>query len=240
MRIPPFEVMGARLKNDISGPALSVSDLTFNVGERVLLDGVSLQVEKGHSVAIMGPSGTGKTSFLMCLAGLLQPAHGAIEVGGEDLAIVSPRRRAQIRLRNIGIVYQFGELISELSPRENVALPALLLGTPKRQAYERATSILQKLHVDELADATTAHLSGGERQRVAIARALINEPLLVLADEPTGSLDSDTAREVSDVLFALPKRQRCALVVVTHNREVGRSADSLVHLESGSLTGVAA
>ncbi|MCI4063442.1 ABC transporter ATP-binding protein [Micromonospora sp. R77] len=218
--------------------ALVVNDLAYEVDDRVLLNEVNLDVPAGCSVAIMGPSGSGKTTLLMCLAGLLPPAEGTVLVGGQDMTRASTRQRARIRLRDIGVVYQFGELIPEISPKENVALPALLAGTPTGQAYARAMHLLEQMRIAELAEAKTVTLSGGERQRVAIARALINEPLLVLADEPTGALDSDTAREVTDLLFALPEQQRCALVVVTHNHGVARAADLCVQLEAGYLSGV--
>lgn len=149
-----------------------------------------------------------------------------------------PGARAAARLSSVGVVYQFGELLPELTPIENVALPALLAGRGRRWAYDRAATLLAELGVDSLAWGTTAVLSGGERQRVAVARALVTEPVLVLADEPTGALDRAATEMVSKLLYSLPGKYGYTVVVVTHNDRVARGADRWLELDGGSLTEV--
>jgi lipoprotein-releasing system ATP-binding protein len=218
--------------------ALEVRGLRSVLVRQAVLDGVDLVVDAGQSVAVVGPSGSGKTTLLMAMAGIGEMTSGAVRIAGRDLGGMRARERAATRLRHIGIVYQFAELLPELTPWENVALPALLAGAGRDAAYARAGELLEDLCVSGTTGASTATLSGGERQRVAVARALVNRPALVLADEPTGSLDRDTTDVVADLLFALPCARRCALVVVTHNERVAARADRVLELRSGSLTEV--
>ena len=215
-------------------PAIEAKALRYSVRGRVILDGIDLAVPRGKSIAIMGPSGTGKTTLLMCLAGIFPIESGKVWINGSDVTGLKPAARAALRLRHVGVVYQFGELLPELTPIENVVLPALLRGERRRAAYDRANGLLNDLAVGTLAVASTHTLSGGERQRVAVARALITEPTIVLADEPTGSLDRSGAEAVSDLLFELPRRYACALIVVTHNDQVAVRADSVMSLGSAS------
>jgi ABC-type lipoprotein export system ATPase subunit len=210
--------------------AVETRDLTYVIGRRTVLDGVDLTVRHGHSLAVVGPSGTGKTTLLMCLAGLITPTRGNVLIGGRDLTTMTTRERARIRLRSVGLIYQFGELLPELSPLDNVALPALLGGAAKGEAYRRSRQLLADLGISAVAEADTAVLSGGERQRVAVARALISRPSIILADEPTGSLDRNAADSVAAILFGLPKERDCSLIVVTHNEEVAARADSILAL----------
>ncbi|WP_460068419.1 ABC transporter ATP-binding protein [Streptomyces sp. YKOK-I1] len=217
-------------------PVLSIRGLRYAVSDRVLLDGLDLEVDAGQSVAILGPSGSGKSTLLGCALGLLRPATGAVEVAGAD--IVPMRRRAleKHRSRNIGVVFQFGELLPELTPVENVALAALLGGTGTREAYRRAESVLDELGVPR-EGVPTGQLSGGERQRTAVARALVNEPALLLADEPTGALDNRTRDGVAELLFSVPRQRGCALVVVTHDLAVAQQADRCLELKDARLVG---
>lgn len=201
----------------------------------MILDRIDLEVPAGRSVAITGPSGSGKTTLLMCLSGQFSLAGGEVRVGGVVLSGLPPRRRAALRLRCIGQIYQFGELVPELTPIENVALPAMLNRMPRQEAEERAGELLYQLDVAEVAYRDTTVLSGGERQRVAVARALMMRPQLLLADEPTGSLDSEATELVSGLLFELPDRFGCALVVVTHNPLVANRADRRWELRDGRL-----
>ncbi|WP_223874647.1 ABC transporter ATP-binding protein [Salinispora fenicalii] len=194
--------------------------LCYAVAEREIFADVSFDVPSQTSLAVTGPSGTGKTTLILCLAGILPLADGRVWINGQELTSLSPRTRSALRLRSVGLVYQFGELLPKLTPLENVTLPALLDSAPRRASYERGKTLLHDLGVGELADAATATLSGGERQRVAVARALITRPGVILADEPTGSLDSASGQVVSDLLFDLPRRYGCALIVVTHNDRV--------------------
>ncbi|WP_231925737.1 ABC transporter ATP-binding protein [Micromonospora echinofusca] len=225
-----------------STPASSASEMAliargirYEVAGRTLLAGADLTVASGQSVAITGPSGSGKTSLVLCLAGLLPVAQGSIHISATKLTGLRAGDRAALRLSRIGVVYQFGELLPELAPVENVALPALLAGVKTAEAYERAGKLLADLGVAELAEAQTATLSGGERQRVAVARALVTRPAVVLADEPTGALDETATDLVADLLYALPRKYGYALVVVTHNPQVAARADSTVVLQGGAL-----
>lgn len=183
----------------------------------------------------MGPSGCGKTTLLMCIAGLLPISSGVIRFADVEMNRLRVKQKTALRLSQIGIVYQFGELIPELTPVENVAIPGLLAGLGRSEARRQAMGLLDELGVVDLAGAQTATLSGGERQRVAVARALINQPSVLLADEPTGSLDEQATTLVADLLFDLPKRHGCALVVVTHNPLIAERADDKLRLHAGRL-----
>jgi lipoprotein-releasing system ATP-binding protein len=210
--------------------ALEARSLSYSINKRLILDRVDVTIRRGESLAVVGPSGTGKTTLLMCLAGINSPSRGDVLVGGRSLAQMTARERAGIRLNSIGLVYQFGELLPELSPLENVALPALLAGANKNDAYTRSAGLLDDLNIGNVANTDTEVLSGGERQRVAVARALVLRPAVILADEPTGSLDRKAAGSVADLLFGLPRRYGCSLVIVTHNDDIAERADSLVEL----------
>ncbi|MFJ8980205.1 ABC transporter ATP-binding protein [Streptomyces sp. NPDC102282] len=214
---------------------LQVDGLCHRLGERVLLDGVDLDVGPGESMAITGPSGSGKSTLLMCILGLIRPDRGSIRVGGRELTGLSARKLAQERREHIGVVFQFGELLPELTPVENVALPVLLGGGEHHDAYKRAAELLVELGVPD-EGTPTGMLSGGERQRAAVARALITEPRVLLADEPTGALDPTAREAVADILFAVSQQRGCALLVVTHDLAVAARAGSTRQLEAGALT----
>jgi ABC-type lipoprotein export system ATPase subunit len=216
------------------GAPFELRDLRHEFPGRVLLDGVRLSVRAGESVAVTGPSGSGKSSLLMCGLGLLRPTSGAVLVAGADLTRLRPRALARHRREHLGMVFQFGELLPELTPVENVALAALLAGEAEDAAYRRAEELLDELGVPATGT-PTAELSGGERQRAAVARALINRPDVLLADEPTGALDEATRDSVADLLFAVPERWGCALLVVTHDRRVAERADRRLALRDGVL-----
>ncbi|MGW6877743.1 ABC transporter ATP-binding protein [Streptomyces xanthophaeus] len=222
-------------QHDRQTAAVEVKDLHYSIGDRRLMNGLSLRVAAGASVAVTGPSGSGKTTLLCCLSGLIAASSGVIRIAGVDISQASAGERAAVRLRTVGTVYQFGELIPELSPLENAALPVLLAGGDAKQAYADARSLLDELGVQESSSKNTASLSGGERQRVAVARALIGKPSVVLADEPTGSLDQRTGDIVADLLFGLPARFKCALIVVTHNPQIAARADRTLELTEGRL-----
>ncbi len=183
----------------------------------------------------MGPSGSGKTTLLLCLAGLLPAQQGQVILAGHDLTTGRRSRLAALRLRHVGFVYQFGELLPELTPLENVALPALMSGQTRGSAFGKAEELLTELGIGEVSGTATAVLSGGERQRVAVARALITEPDVLLADEPTGSLDRSSVDAVASLLFSLPESKNCALVVVTHNWRVAERATRRYELTGGKL-----
>ncbi|GAO07432.1 ABC transporter ATP-binding protein [Streptomyces lydicamycinicus] len=215
-------------------PMLAVTGLRYEVADRVLLDGVDLRVSAGESAAVVGSSGSGKSTLLGCILGLIRPSAGSVQVAGSDIVKMRQRTLERHRSRHMGVVFQFGELLPELTPVENVALAALLSGKGAHQAYQRAEELLSELAVP-YQGVPTSQLSGGERQRTAVARALINEPTVLLADEPTGALDAATRDSVANVLFAVPKRRGCALVVVTHDAEVADQADHCWELKDAAL-----
>lgn len=212
---------------------LAIRALRYEVGDRSLFDDADLEVLRGESVAIMGPSGCGKSTLLSLVLGLIRPDSGEITVAGRDVVKLSGDRLATLRAEHIGMVFQFGELIPELTPLENVALASQLAGKSGADVRGRAAALLEEFSVPR--GTVTGTLSGGERQRVAVARALMNRPTLVLADEPTGALDKDSKKQVAESLFALPGAHDCAVVVVTHDPDVARRADRVLTIESGIL-----
>ncbi|MER8001135.1 ATP-binding cassette domain-containing protein [Streptomyces sp. NPDC095613] len=220
-------------------PVLRIRGLCHDIRERKLFGSVDLAVRSGESVAVVGPSGSGKSSLLSCVLGLLVPRAGSVRVAGEEITRMKAKELARVRSGSIGMVFQSGELLSELSPTENVALAALLARTGNGSgagALRRAEELLDELGVPRRG--RTEELSGGERQRTALARALINSPALLLADEPTAALDSDTRDLVAASLFGLPRRRSCGLLVVTHDMRVAQRADRVLRLEGGTLTPV--
>ncbi len=200
-------------------------------GARRVLDGVDLAVEADEVVAVLGPSGSGKSTLLHLLGGLDSPDRGAITLAGERLDGRSSRALARIRLRHVGFVFQQFHLIEELSGADNVLLATRLPGAPAGGA-RRAQQLIDQLGLAAVADHLPRELSGGEQQRFAIARALVNGPELVLADEPTGSLDQDNGAAVLDLLRGLAGR---AVVIVTHEPDAAAIADRVLHLSNGRL-----
>jgi putative ABC transport system ATP-binding protein len=198
------------------------------------VDGVDLEVEAGETVSVMGPSGCGKSTLLHLLGGLERPDAGELYLGGERVDGLSETAWAVRRRSRLGFVFQAFHLVDELTSVENVELPALLLGASRREARRRASELLERLGVAGRGGHLPDRLSGGERQRVAVARALINRPLLVLADEPTGNLDS---RATGDLLrlFAELREARQALLVVTHDARVASTADRLLRMRDGAI-----
>ncbi|WP_049561920.1 ABC transporter ATP-binding protein [Nonomuraea sp. SBT364] len=204
-------------------------------GETAALDGVSLRIGAGEAVAVMGPSGCGKSTLLNMIAGLDRPTGGTVVVAGEDLGRLDETGLALFRRRHIGMIFQFFNLIDDLPALDNVALPAQLTGVPARQARRRALELLDELGIAGRKDAYPAVLSGGERQRVAVARALMNRPALLLADEPTGALDSRFGEQVMDLLIDLNQIGQ-TLLIVTHDPQLAtRCAGRLVELADGRV-----
>jgi putative ABC transport system ATP-binding protein len=204
-------------------------------GETTALDGVTLRVRRGDAVAVMGPSGCGKSTLLNLIAGLDRPASGTIVVHGADLGALDETGTAVFRRRHIGMIFQFFNLLDDLPALDNVALAAQLTGTPTRQARARALELLDELGVADRKDAYPAVLSGGERQRVGVARALMNRPALLLADEPTGALDSRSGEQVMDLLIDLNQIGQ-TLLIVTHDQHLAtRCASHLVEMADGRV-----
>jgi putative ABC transport system ATP-binding protein len=206
------------------------------------LDGVDLTLWHRQFVAVVGPSGSGKSTLLHLLAGLDQPDAGEVVIGGTRVAGLSDDELTDLRRERIGLVFQFFHLMPSLSAWENVALPVLLAGHRIRDGRERAMDLLGHVGLADRADHRPAELSGGQLQRVAVARAFMNDPRVLLADEPTGSLDSSSGALVVDLLADLCRTLGSAVVVVSHDDRVGAAADRTVRLEDGRLTraGVAA
>jgi putative ABC transport system ATP-binding protein len=200
---------------------IRLSEVTkrYDSGGRPAVDAVSLEVAAGEAIAIMGPSGSGKSTLLNLIAGLDRPTSGSVTVAGERVDSLSETGVARFRRREIGMIFQFFNLLDDLTVEDNVLLPAQLGGMPRAQARARAAELLSALRIEQHRNAYPARLSGGERQRVAIARALVNRPALLLADEPTGALDSATGEEIGALLLDL-NRSGQTLVLVTHNPEL--------------------
>jgi putative ABC transport system ATP-binding protein len=205
-------------------------------GETVGLDGVDLTIMPGESVAVMGPSGSGKSTLLNIVAGLDRPTSGTVRVHGEDLTAMGEGALARYRRRRIGMVFQFFHLLDDLPVLDNVMLSARLIGTPYKQARTRAMALLEELGIAARKDAYPQQLSGGERQRTGVARALMNRPALLLADEPTGALDSRSGEQVMDLLLDLNQIGQTLLMVTHDSRLAQRCASRVVHFEDGRVT----
>jgi putative ABC transport system ATP-binding protein len=217
----------------MSEPAIAAHDLhkAYEDGRIVALAGMSLEVAPGEFVAVVGPSGCGKSTLLHLLAGLDTPDRGSIVVGGHDVA--SGRSLSHYRARHVGMVFQLHNLIPTLTASENVQLPLFELGLGRRARRERAERLLAAVGLAGRERSRPPQLSGGERQRVAIARALANEPPILLADEPTGSLDSDAGRRVLALLEELRRTRGLTVVLVTHDAAVAAHADRVVRMLDG-------
>ena len=220
--------------------ALRAVDLTKSYSEsgQVLevLRGVSLEVREGEAVAIIGTSGSGKTTLLQCLGGLDSFDSGLVEVDGENLANLSEKNRTELRNRKLGFVYQFHHLLPEFTSMENVAMPLKIRRENAADAEKKANELLEALGLRDRRDHLPSQLSGGERQRVAIARAMAGSPFCLLADEPTGNLDRETAENVFGYLLNLTRQQHLAFVIVTHDPELASKCDRIVRLKAGQLT----
>lgn len=216
-----------------TGTAVSVDGLVYRIGPRLLLDGITFDVLKGQSVVITGRSGSGKSTILSAVLGMNDPEAGRVVIDGTDVLALSRARRATFRGRNIGVVFQSSELIPELTAQENVMLPMLLAGEARESVAARAEELLESVGVRP--DTVSSVLSGGERQRAALARALMSAPGLVIADEPTGSLDAELRDAAAGMLFDLPRKSGCGLLLVTHDPAVAERADVHLCLEGGQL-----
>ncbi|MGW5882526.1 ABC transporter ATP-binding protein [Streptomyces koyangensis] len=218
-----------------SVPVVRLDGVVKEYGETKALDGLTLSVTAGEAVAVMGPSGCGKSTLLNLVAGLDRPSAGGVRVAGQELTELNETGLALFRRRHIGMVFQFFNLIDDLPALDNVTLAAQLTGAPARQARRRALELLGELGVADRKDAYPAVLSGGERQRVAVARALMNRPALLLADEPTGALDSRSGEQVMDLLIDLNQLGQ-TLLIVTHDRNLAiRCAGRLVEMADGRV-----
>jgi lipoprotein-releasing system ATP-binding protein len=200
-----------------------------------VLRGIDLTIAQGQILAIVGPSGAGKSTLLHCMGTLDLPTRGRIVFGGEELTTMRPSRLAAVRNKDIGFVFQFHHLLPEFSALENVMLPGLIAGRPRRDMERRASTLLDEVGLSHRATHRPGELSGGEQQRVAVARALALEPRLVLADEPTGNLDSATSSAIHELFFEINRKHNTTIVVVTHNPSFADSMPRVVHLKDGRV-----
>lgn len=207
--------------------------LESRAGPVEILRGIDLKIERGQSVAIVGPSGSGKTSLLMVLAGLERVSSGAVTVAGQDFTALNEDQLARVRGAEIGIVFQSFHLVPTMTALENVALPLQFSGEP--DAFEKASSYLAEVGLAHRLDHYPAQMSGGEQQRVALARALSPDPKILLADEPTGNLDTRTGRQVTELLFGLQKRRQATLVLVTHDERLAKECERVIRMADGVI-----
>jgi ABC-type lipoprotein export system ATPase subunit len=214
---------------------LEARDVAKSYDGSVILRGVSLQVARGERVALMGPSGSGKTTLLNCLAGVDRPDSGTIRLQGQPLEDLDGNGLARLRRKAIGTVFQFFHLLPTLSAFENVELPLQLLKVGRLERHRRVSDLMRRVRMAERAHAVPAQLSGGEQQRVALARAMVHQPALLLADEPTGNLDSVNGDNVLDLLRELSDESGTALVLVTHSHEATRICHRVLHLRDGRI-----
>ncbi|MGQ0839361.1 ABC transporter ATP-binding protein [Actinokineospora sp.] len=212
---------------------LSGTDLRKSFGQTPALDGASMTVRRGEIVAVMGPSGSGKSTLLHCLAGIVAPESGSVVYAGQELSAMSDKKRSALRRTEFGLVFQFGQLVPELSCVENVALPLRLSGVARKEAERVAKDWLGRLEVDAAADKRPGEVSGGQGQRVAVARALVAAPKVIFADEPTGALDSLNGEQVMRLLVSTAKETGAAIVLVTHEPRVAAYSDREVVVRDG-------
>ena len=216
-------------------PSIEACDIHLSYGQTPALRGVSLVCWSGESVALMGPSGSGKSSLLHCLAGVLRPDSGQVTVAGVRLDTLSGRQRSRHRLSRMGMVFQFGNLIPELTLLENVMLPLQLLGERAATARPRALTLLDRLQVADVSARRAGAVSGGQAQRAAVARALVHAPPVVLADEPTGALDTVSADRVLDCLLGLAREIGSTVLLVTHENRIAAHCDRLLTMRDGTI-----
>jgi len=204
-------------------------------GDLEVLKGVDLHVTKGEIVSIVGPSGAGKTTLLQILGTLDKPNEGEILVDGVDFSKLNEKELAAFRNKHIGFIFQFHQLLPEFTALENVLIPALIAGKDTKKSTQKAKEILTYLQLTDRMEHKPSELSGGEKQRVAVARALINDPALILADEPSGSLDSKNRDELHKLLFDLREKFGLTIVIVTHDNELAALSDRVIEMKDGSI-----
>ncbi|WP_031028239.1 ABC transporter ATP-binding protein [Streptomyces sp. NRRL WC-3725] len=213
---------------------LAAEDLRKSYGPTVALDGAEFSIHPGEVVAVMGPSGSGKSTLLHCLAGIVTPDSGSITYDGREMATMSDAQRSALRRSEFGFVFQFGQLVPELTCVENVALPLRLNGTSRKAAEQTALTWMERLEVDDLGRKRPGEVSGGQGQRVAVARALVTDPRVLFADEPTGALDSLNGERVMELLTDAARSTNAAVVLVTHEARVAAYSDREIVVRDGT------
>ena len=214
---------------------IDVQNITKSYGSLRVLKGIDLHIEKSEIVSILGASGAGKTTLLQIIGTLLKPDSGKVLIDGIDTFSLSEKKLSEFRNSHIGFVFQFHQLLPEFTALENVCIPAFIGGKSKKETRSRAMELLEALNVRERSEHKPSELSGGEKQRVAIARALINNPSVVLADEPSGNLDSQNARDLYRIIFDLRQNFKQTFVIVTHNEEHARLTDRMFTISDGEI-----
>ena len=216
-------------------PVLEVESLTKAYAKRLILRGVSFKLDQGERVALLGPSGSGKTTVLNCVGGVDRADSGSVTIAGQVLGELGADELAHLRHRHIGTVFQFYHLLPTLCAAENIELPLQLLGVATSERESRVRELLERVGISHRAAALPGQLSGGERQRVAIARAVVHRPTLILADEPTGSLDSATGEQVLDLLAEIVRETHAAMLLVTHSPEAVKHCERVFRMQDGEI-----
>ena len=210
-------------------------DIHKSYGLLEVLKGIDLQINQGEIVSVVGASGAGKTTLLQIIGTLDKPSSGTILFDNQDIAALSEKKLSAFRNKNIGFVFQFHHLLPEFTALENLYIPAFIAGVQQKEAHSRALELLEFLHLSDRATHKPSELSGGEQQRVAVARALMNHPTLILADEPSGNLDSANARELHKLFFSLREKFNQTFVIVTHNQELADMSDRKLMMVDGRI-----
>ena len=214
---------------------IDIKGIKKSFGSLDVLKGIDLTIDRGEVVSIVGPSGAGKTTLLQIIGTLDRPDEGTVCIDGIDTTRMSSNKLSDFRNRHIGFVFQFHQLLPEFTAIENIMIPAYIAGTSTKEARRRAEELLQFMNLSERASHKPNELSGGEKQRVAVARALVNNPAVILADEPSGSLDSKNKAELHQLFFDLRDRFGQTFIIVTHDEELARITDRTIHMRDGLL-----
>lgn len=216
---------------------IDIKGITKSFGSLQVLKGIDLHIDKGEVVSIVGPSGAGKTTLLQIIGTLDKPDKGSVMIDNTDVSQLSEKRLADFRNQHIGFVFQFHQLLPEFTALENIMIPAFIAGKSRHEARERAEELLAFMDLSDRASHKPNELSGGEKQRIAVARALVNNPAVILADEPSGSLDSKNKTDLHRLFFDLRDKFGQTFVIVTHDESLASITDRTIHMKDGQLTG---
>ena len=215
---------------------IDIKNITKSFGSLQVLKGIDLHINKGEIVSIVGPSGAGKTTLLQIIGTLDKPDSGSIVIDGIDVSNLSKAKLSDFRNRHLGFVFQFHQLLPEFTALENIMIPAFIAGTSQSEAKERAMELLKFMGLEDRAGHKPNELSGGEKQRVAVARALVNKPAVILADEPSGSLDSKNKAELHQLFFDLRDKFGQTFIIVTHDESLAATTDRTIHMKDGLIS----